>query len=145
MGDVSCNILIVVFYVSLICIGSYHVKYLLWKKNLALDQVTHVNQLLSIMYLEMFTLYTQSFDKVWHKVPIFKLNSVGLLDSLLHLIESFLSSRFQRMLLNGQTSDWSGKTDVPQGFILAALTSFSFIYINDLSNNLLSTTNLLEL
>ena len=49
------------------------------------------------------------------------------------------------MLLNGQTSDWSGKTDVPQGFILAALTSFSCIYINDLSDNLLSTTNLLKL
>ena len=42
-----------------------------------------------------------SFDKVWHKGLIFKLKSVEVSDSLLCLIESFLSNRFQRVQLNG--------------------------------------------
>ena len=33
LGDVSCNVLINVFYVSLICIGLYHVTYLYRKKG----------------------------------------------------------------------------------------------------------------
>ena len=50
---------------------------------------------------------------------IFKLKSDGVTDSLLRLIESFLSNRFQRVLLNGQTSEWLPvKAVVPQDSIL---------------------------
>ena len=38
------------------------------------------------VFLDMF----KAFDKVWHKGLIFKLKSVGVSDSLLHFIESFL-------------------------------------------------------
>ena len=55
-----------------------------------------------VVFLDMF----KAFDKVWHQGLIFKLKSVEVSDSLLHLIESFLSNRFQIVLLNGQTSDW---------------------------------------
>ena len=48
----------------------------------------------------------KAFDKVWHQGLIFKLKSVGISDCLVNLIESFLSNRFQRVLLNGQTSKW---------------------------------------
>ena len=62
---------------------------------------------------------SKAFDKVWQKGLIFELKSIGVSDSLLSLIDSFLSNRFQRVLLNGQTSEWLlVKASVPQAFIL---------------------------
>ena len=66
---------------------------------------------------------------------------MGVPDSLLKLIQSFLSNTFQRVLLNGQTSVWLPvKTGVPQGSILGP--PFFLIYINDLSENVESTVKL---
>ena len=49
---------------------------------------------------------SKAFDSVCHKGLIFQLMSVGISNFLLRLIESFLSNRFQRVLLNCQTSEW---------------------------------------
>ena len=70
------------------------------------------------VFLDMF----EAFDKVWHVGLIYELKSVGVSGFLLKLIQSFLTSRFQRVLLNGQTSEWlSVKSGVPQGSILGKL------------------------
>ena len=53
----------------------------------------------------LFLDISKSFDKVWHQELIFKLNSIAFSDSLLSLIESFLSNRFHRVLLYVQKSD----------------------------------------
>ena len=73
---------------------------------------------------------SKAFDKVWHKRLIFKVESVVVSDSLLCLIESFLlSNRFQRVLLNGQPTEWLPvQAGVPQGSILGPL--FFLNYIN---------------
>ena len=52
-----------------------------------------------------------------------------------------MSGRFQRVLLNGQTSDWETiQAGVPQCSILGPL--FFLIYINGVTNNLNSNVKL---
>ena len=56
-------------------------------------------------------------------------------------MESFLSNRFQQLVLNGQSSSQAPVcAGVTQGFILGPL--FSLIYINDLSKDISSTVKL---
>ena len=56
---------------------------------------------------------SKAFDKVWHEGLIFKLKQNGISGNLLNLLCDFLRNRKQRVLLNGQVSDWS---DVTAGF-----------------------------
>ena len=95
-----------------------------------------VNQLLSIVH-DIYTAFgayptlesrgafldmSKAFDKIWHEGLIFKLKSVGISDTLSELIKLFLKNRFQRIVLNGQTSKWLPvKADVPEGSILGPL------------------------
>ena len=59
------------------------------------------------------------FDKVWHKGLLLKLKQNGISGNLLNLVCDFLRNRKQRVLLNGQVSDWSDvRAGVPQGSIL---------------------------
>ena len=57
------------------------------------------------------------------------------------IIKNFLENKFQRVVLNGQTSSWEQVLPgVPQGFVLGPL--FFLIYMNDLSKNISSNTKL---
>ena len=62
---------------------------------------------------------SKAFDKVWHDSLLYKLRCMGISGGYLGLIDSFLSGRFQKVLLIGQTSKWSQiKAGVPQGSAL---------------------------
>ena len=78
---------------------------------------------------------SKAFDRVWHDGLIYKLRQTGVSGQLLSLIQSFLTDRMQRTVLNGKTSQ-RGKISagVPQGSILGPL--FFLVYINDLTTDL---------
>ena len=81
---------------------------------------------------------TKAFDKIWHDGLMYKLKRLGICGKYYELIHSFLNDRHQRVVLNGQCSNWSNiKADVPQGSILGPLLLLA--YVNDLPEGL--TTN----
>ena len=80
-------------------------------------------------------------DKVWHKGLTYKLKQNGISGKLLNLIIDFLPNRKQRVVLNGKYSSWTNiEARVAQGSILRPL--FFLIYINDLSDNLITNPKL---
>ena len=78
---------------------------------------------------------SKAFDKVWHEGILFKLKTYGVNGEVLTLLTSYLHERYQRVVLNGQTSSWElVKSGVPQGSLPGPL--FFLIYTNDLPDNL---------
>ena len=84
---------------------------------------------------------SKAFDKIWHEVLLNKLKSLGISGNLLNLFRSFLNDRQQRVVLNGQLSDWTPiLAGVLQGSILGPL--HFLIYVNDLPDSLNSLIKL---
>ena len=81
------------------------------------------------------------FDKVWHQGIVLKLKKNGISKNLLKIIEDFLSNRYQRVVVNKQSSGWAAvNSGVLQGSILGPL--LLLVYLNDLSTGLSSNPRL---
>ena len=77
-----------------------------------------INQLISITHdilnlldegLEVrgvFLDISKAFDKVWHKGLIYKLQQIGISGELLNILIDFLNNGKQRVVFNGQSSNW---------------------------------------
>lgn len=84
---------------------------------------------------------SKAFDRVWHKGLIFKLKRFGITGPLLLWFESYLEHRCQRVIINGQHSNWLPvEAGVPQGSILGPL--LFLVFINDIVNNIQCDINL---
>ena len=94
-----------------------------------------INQLISVTHdilnsldegLEVRGAYldiSKAFDKVWHKGLICKLQQNGSSVELLNILIDFLNNRQQRVVLNGQGSNWVDvKAGIPQGSINKTFT-----------------------
>ena len=82
---------------------------------------------------------SKAFDKVWHEGLLCK--SMGISGELYKLLEDYLASRHQRVILNGQTSCWRPVfAGVSQGSVLSPL--FFLVYINDMPGELKSKAKL---
>ena len=78
----------------------------------------------------IFLDFAKAFDKVSHPHLLLKLQHHGINGQLLDWITDFLTTRRQRVIIDGHSSGWSEVTSgVPQGSILGPL--LSLVYIND--------------
>ena len=77
----------------------------------------------------------KAFDSISHRRLLQKLEAYGIEGEVLEWIRDFLKGRRQRVMLNGNSSDWMDvSSGVPQGSVLGPV--LFIIYINDMPDML---------
>ena len=74
--------------------------------------------------------FAKAFDKVSHAHLLYKLECYGIKGQILTWLRDFLTSRKQRVVIEGQASDWLNVTSgVPQGLGICCSLYTSMIFL----------------
>ena len=105
--------------------------------------LSHYDRIISLLEkgLNVDTIYldfSKAFDKVDHSLVLKKLSILGIRGKILQWIESFLTNRTQRVLVNGFLSEPAPViSGVPQGSVIGPL--LFLILIGDIDENIASS------
>lgn len=95
----------------------------------------------SIQTDTIFLDFSKAFDSVPHTLLAHKLQSFGICENLLAWFTSYLSNRTQRVVIEGQHSEWLPVlSGVPQGSILGPF--LFLLYTNDIGDRLSTNTTI---
>ena len=77
----------------------------------------------------IFLDFSKAFDSVPHQKLLLKTENIGVRGNLLRWIKSFLAGREQRVLIDGQSSDWTNvSSGVAQGSVLGPLLFLIYVW-----------------
>ena len=97
------------------------------------------NNLITAAILDL----SKAFDSINHKILLHKLHELGFSKNALNVIESYLSHRLQKTIVNHVESDWIELyQEVPQGTILDPLL-FN-LFSTDLNKQLPAKTQIIQ-